>query len=127
MNYGNAPRLHNYCLVDLLSISQWSWLKASLPSSRGGLNLRSTAIHAPAAFLGSSQRVRPLVERIIGFSPEPSPHVPPATAALAAAANRPDWTNVDDVDVPIYQHSLSVAIDEAIYKSLLSTAPDTEP
>ena len=69
-----------------------------------------------------SQHVWSLVERIIGFSPGPSPHVPPAIAALAAAANLPDWTNLYDVDVPIYQHSLSVAIDEAIF---LSTAPDT--
>ena len=63
--------------VRLLSISQWSWLKASLPSSRGGLNLRSTAIHAPAAFLGSSPRVCPLVD-----SPGPSPHIPPALLLL---------------------------------------------
>ena len=44
------------CLEHIIGgpISQWSWLKASLPSSRGGLNLRSAALHAPAAFLGSS-------------------------------------------------------------------------
>ena len=70
-------------------------------------------------------RVWPLVERILGYSPGPSPHVLPAIAAFAAAANRPDWTSLYDVDVPIYQRSLSVAIDEVIYKNLLSTAPDT--
>ena len=32
-------------------LSGWSWLKASLPSSRGGVNLRSVSLHAPAAFL----------------------------------------------------------------------------
>ena len=65
------------------------------------------------------------MERILGYSPGPSPHVLPAIAAFAAAANRPDWTSLYDVDVPIYQRSLSVAIDEVIYKNLLSTAPDT--
>ena len=45
------------CLEHIIGgpISQWSWLKASLPSNRGGLNLQSAALHAPAAFLGSSQ------------------------------------------------------------------------
>ena len=66
-----------------------------------------------------SQHVWSLVERIIGFSPGPSPHVPPAIAALAAAASRPDWANLDDVDVPIYQRSLSV--------NNLSTAPIKSP
>ena len=61
-----------------------------------------------------SQHVWSLVERIIGFPPGPSPHVPPTITALAAAASRPDWANLDDVDVPIYQRSLSVAINEAI-------------
>ena len=45
-------------------------------------------------------------------------------AALAVGANRPDWGNPNAVDVPIHQHSLSVAIDEAVYGHLLSTAPD---
>jgi hypothetical protein len=34
-------------------ISDWSWLKASLPVSLGGLNLRQAPLHAPAAFIGS--------------------------------------------------------------------------
>ena len=80
------------CLEHIIGgpISQWSWLKASLPSSRGGLNLRSAVLHAPAAFLGSNQQMWPLVERIVGHPPGLSPHVPSAVAALALAANRPD-------------------------------------
>ena len=34
-------------------LTEWSWIKASLPCSRGGINLRSASIHAPAAFLVS--------------------------------------------------------------------------
>ena len=37
-------------------LSEWSWLKPSLPSSLGGVNLRSASLHAPAAFLSSSSR-----------------------------------------------------------------------
>ena len=32
---------------------EWSGLKASLPSSHGGLNLRDASLHAPAAFVRS--------------------------------------------------------------------------
>ena len=54
------------CLEHIIGgpISQWSWLKASLPSSRGGLNLRSAALHAPAAFLGSSPECGLLADMI---------------------------------------------------------------
>ena len=42
-------------LADLCGspISDWSWLKASLPVSMGGLNLCRALLHAPAAFVGS--------------------------------------------------------------------------
>ena len=55
-------------------ISDWSWLKASLPSSRGGLNLRSAVLHAPAAYLASISQSRSLVEH---HQPDPrclTPH-----------------------------------------------------
>ena len=44
------------CLERIIGgpISQWSLRKASLPSNRGGLNLRGATLHAPAAFIGSS-------------------------------------------------------------------------
>ena len=51
---------------------EWSWLKASLPSSQGGINLRSAAAHAPAAFIASTTSCKELVEGILGHSPSPS-------------------------------------------------------
>ena len=101
-------------------ISDWSWLKASLPSSRGGLSLRSASLHAPAAFLASSSA---LVERILGHSAGPSPQTSPAVSALATAAAHPDWSSLDDIDVPLHQRSLSLSIDEASFQRLLSSAP----
>ena len=115
------------CLEHIVGgpIPQWSRLKASLPSNRGGLNLRSAARHAPAAFVGSSHRTWTLVESILGYPPGPSPHLSTAIAALSLSANRPDWIDLDSIEVPIRQHSLSVSIDEAVYDHLISTAPDT--
>ena len=101
-------------------LPEWSWLKASLPSTYGGLNLRSALLHAPAAFLGSSVRSQPLVERILGRPADISPHTSPAVAALATAAAR---QCLDDIDVPLRQHPLSLAIDKALHQNLLSSSP----
>ena len=56
-------------LSDLASspLSEWVWLKALLPSSRGGLNLRRASLHAPAAYISSLfQATRDLVAGIVG-------------------------------------------------------------
>ena len=46
-------------------------------------------------------------------------------AALSEAISRPDWQCLEDVNVPLHQHSLSVAIDEDLYEHLLLTEPST--
>ena len=112
-------------LVSILGgpLSDWSWLKACLPSSRGGLNLRSASLHAPAAFLASCSAAAPLVERMLGHSVGPSLHTGSAVMTLATAAAHPDWHCLGDIDVPLHQRSLSLSIDEASFQHLLSTAP----
>ena len=111
-------------------LSEWSWTKskASLPSSRSGINFRSASIHAPAAFLASDSRSQALVESMLGQALGPSPHSSSTVvvAALSEALSRPDWQCLEDVDVPPHQHSLSAAIDETLYQHLLSTAPSTQ-
>ena len=62
---------------------------------------------------------------MIGHSLSPSPHSETKVAALSAAASRPDWQCLEDIDVPLKQYSLSIAIDEALYRYLLSTASST--
>ena len=104
-------------------LSEWSWAKASLPSNRGGINLRSASLHAPAAFLASDHRSGVLIESMFGYTPGPSPHSDTAVSTLSAAASRPDWQCLEDVDVPLKQQPLSAAIDEALHQHLLSTAP----
>ena len=121
----------DYLMRDSLSdlaggpVSDWSWLKASLPSSFGGLNLRSAQLHAPAAFVSSMVQSSPLVARILGFSPSPSDHLSKAVLALSRAAARPDWVAVEEIDVPLHQRALSKEIDVSTFNSLLASASDT--
>ena len=105
--------------------SEWSWLKASLPSSRGGVNLRSAVKHAPAAFIASSVQSRGWVEKILDQPPDLPPHLDSAVGALAMTTLHHDWQHLDDIDVPLRQHHLSLAIDESIYQQLLSSASST--
>ena len=106
-------------------LTEWSWINASLPCSRGGINLRSASLHAPAAFLASVSHSQALVESMLGQAVGPSPHSSSTVAVLSAAASRPDGQCLEDIDVPLHQHSLSVTIDEALHQHLLSTAPST--
>ena len=110
-------------LSDLASspLSEWVWLKASLPSSRGGLNLRRVSLHAPAAYISSLSQTRDLVAGILGGVSEPPEHLPDSIAALALAAGRPEWTSLDKIDVPLRQRPLSHSIDEATFDHLLAT------
>ena len=108
-----------------IPITEWSWLKASLPSSRGGINFRSASLHAPAAYLASASCSQELVGKMLGRPSGCSPHIGSVVAALSASASRPDWQALEDINVPLRQHSLSLAIDEATHQRLLSSAPST--
>ena len=71
-------------------LCEWSWLKALLPSSRGGINLQSAFLYAPAAFLASSSRSQIMVGKIIGCNFALPPYVSSTLSALSSAASRPD-------------------------------------
>ena len=94
-------------------LSDWSWLKATLPSSLGDLNLRSALLHAPTVFLAASSSSQSLVEGLLGRPPSPSPHTTPAVSSLATADFCREWQCLDDIDVPLRQCELSHSIDEA--------------
>ena len=106
-------------------LPEWARLKASLPSSLGGLNIRRASLHAPAAYISSLDQSKLLVARILGRVPEASSHQAPALLDLASAADRHDWRFIEDVDVPLRQRHLSHSIDEASYIHLITGAPDT--
>ena len=106
-------------------LSDWSWLKASLPVSYGGLGIRRASLHAPAAFIGSYAQGQSLIEDILGHSPSTSPHLSPALADLALAAGRADWSSdIQSLDVSPCQHQLSQAIDQACFTRLLQQSPN---
>ena len=106
-------------------LPEWARLKASLPSSLGGLNIRRASLHAPAAYISSLDQSKLLVARILGRVPEASSHQAPALLDLASAADRHDCRSIEDVDVPLRQRHLSHSIDEASYIHLITGAPDT--
>ena len=105
-------------------LSDWAWLKASLPSSFGGLNIRRASLHAPAADIGSLHQTMPLVSEILGHFPKAPINLSSAISALALAAGRPEWCSSLEIYVPLHQRHLSHAIDEASYSALLAQAPD---
>ena len=106
-------------------LSDWAWKKATLPSSMGGLNLRSAHLHAPAAFISSLNQCNSLISQILDLPVAHSPHMSSSIVpALALAAEMPEWLSIEDIDVPLVQKNLSHKIDEASYNSLVASAPD---
>ena len=64
-------------------------------------------------------RSQPLVKKKLSHPVDISTHISPAVAALAAATACPDWQYLNDIDVTLLQHLLSLAIDEAQHQNLL--------
>ena len=106
-------------------LSDWAWLKASLPCSLGGLTIREASLHAPAAFLSSLVQSHDLVSQILSRSVDDSPHLSPALVDLAKAAAKPVWLSINDLDIPLRQKCLSHSIDQANYDHLITSAQDT--
>ena len=81
-------------LSDLVGapLSDWAWLKASLPSSLGGLNMRSATLHTPSAYVSSLDQSQLLMTEILDRHPAPSRHLAEAVPDLAQAAESPDWS-----------------------------------
>ena len=96
-------------------LSNWAWKKASFPSSLGGLGIRWASLHAPAAYISSLDQCSALVTEILRGS----------LSCLAEAASRPEWLTIQEIDVPLRQHSLCRSVDIASYHHLLSEAPDS--
>ena len=104
-------------------LSDWSWEKACLPVSLGGLGLRRASLVAPAAYISSLTEAQPLISAILRSSPSPI-HLADAIKDLALAADRPDWDSLQSIDIPIHQRPLSRSIDKACFNLLLSSGPD---
>ena len=64
-------------------LTEWACLKASLPSPRGGLNLRRNSLHAPTAYVGSRAQTSALVAEICCGVPVTLDDLSGSIAALA--------------------------------------------
>ena len=62
---------------------------------------------------------------MLGQLSQPSPHLSHALGLLASSTSCPDWLVLEDVDVPLRQKHLSLAIDDASHQELVATAPST--
>ena len=51
-----------------------------------------------------------LVELVLGYHALPIIDISSSISALAKAADRPDWTSLDDIDIPVRQCALSHCI-----------------
>ena len=89
------------------SLPDWSWLKASLPSSTGGLSLRGAFLHAPAVFNLSYHQTLPMVEKCKGsnlvFQVTCLTCVPPWPKQLVDQTGYP--CRILMFDVPLYQQA----------------------
>ena len=103
-------------------LSDWAWLKANLPCSLGGLNLRSAVLHAPAAYISSIMNSLDLVSQILGYTPNLPLALPSAISSLTRSARMTSWCSLEDIDVPLQQKTLSRLIDEACFNTLVESA-----
>ena len=106
-------------------LSDWSWLKSTLPVSLGGLGIRLASTHASAAYISSSIQSTNLVVGILNRSPPLYSHINSALSHLDSVANQPNWSSTEEIDVPIRQRHLCRAIDQARFNSFLNDVPDT--
>ena len=104
-------------------LPEWSWRKASLPCSLGGLGLRNASLCAPAAYISSLNEVQPLIDTLLQPALPPL-HLSEVIADLASVAGHPDWVSSQSIDVPIRQRPLLRCIDKVSFDLLLSSASD---
>ena len=91
----------------------------------GGLGIRQSSLHAPAAFVSSITQSGALMGAILNrTSLADSPLLGNSISQLAVAANRPEWISTGSIDSSIKQANLSRAIDQAIFDSLYAHSPD---
>ena len=94
-------------------LPEWAWLKASLPSSLGGLNIRRALVQSEE-----------MASKILGHALEAPLAMGNSISMLAEVAERPDWVSLEEIDVPLRQRPLSHSIDEACFHHLLTSAPN---
>ena len=105
-------------------LNSWSYTKASLPISLGGLGLCRASLHAPAAYISSISSTEWLISDILDGTCSPPPLLSSAFSDFSLGTNNSDWSSAAGIEFPLSQKNLSRALDEASYTSLLHEAPN---
>ena len=100
----------------------WSWEKAGLPTSLGGLGLRSAVKYGMAAHLGSLGEAAELVGKLLKLE-EPPPLSGSLVRAFAESVDE-SWQVAADLPGQISQGDLALMVDRHTHKQLLLSAPD---
>ena len=90
----------------------------------GGLGIRLSGLHAPAAFVSSVVQSGTLAGSILNRPVAVSSLLSNSVVQLAVAVNHPEWTSIDNIDVAIKQSVLSRAIDQVQFDSVYDQSPD---
>jgi len=104
-------------------ISDWSWSKAGLSPSSGGVGLRSAALHAPTAYIGSVHQTAALVGSMVFPGTPEDTFVPEVVRDLAEVTGHPEWSTLDSITLNLSQRTLSAEVDTAQHERLLLSAP----
>jgi hypothetical protein len=97
------------------------WQQATLSTSRGGLGLRSSATHAPAAYFASAKACAEEDE----WDPHSAEDFDYAVSRIRSLTNRPHW-GMDGEFQGSSQHDLSGAIDDRQLELLLSVSTELD-
>ena len=105
-------------------LSDWSWLKATLPVSLGGIGVRLASSYAASAFISSVSQSSSLIVQLLDQPSPPSlPHLPLVLSSLSSSAGRSDWSSLESIDVSLQQRHLSWVIDSFRFESLMASSP----
>ena len=112
------------CLQMILgsSISDQSWIQATLPMRMGGLGLREATRTAPAAFLGSCRSTRSLAFHLISRDPQ-GLSLPDSTLVGEDAAIR-EFNSLfeSSVEENYSQHDLQNVLDNALTNHIMANS-----
>ena len=102
-------RIHEaFATVIRSEVPLWNWHKAMLPCLMGGVNLCSTLVHSPAAYLSSIVSCLDTIQSLIN-APSSDSTMPVALAPyielVAEHADKNHWLSIEDIDVPVSQRS----------------------
>ena len=109
----------------VVPLPDWSWTKASLPTSLGGLKIHRASLHSPAAYIASVFSTQLLVSEILGYHSSHYTQLSEAFHEFSFSARHPEWSSPDAIDFPIQQCHLSKAIDQSTFDSVHSNAPSS--